>query len=202
MLLLALDTSANMVSVALLDEDRVWGFVQEDMERGHAESLMPIIARLMENAQMTLKEIDGIAVSVGPGSFTGVRVGLAAARAFGLALKIPVYGVTCFESVVFGIHKPVAVVLDTKRDDFYVQFFDENAKACSVPAVQSAEQLQQKLPFTAVGSGALKLSEEIGCPIIQKISPIAVSVGKVALSRLDNPMPADPLYLRDADVTL
>ncbi len=202
MLLLALDTSADRVSIALLDEDKVWGFIQEEMERGHAESLMPMLARLLENTHMTLKEIDGIAVSVGPGSFTGVRVGLAAARAFGLALKIPVYGVTCFESVAFAIHKPVAVVLDTKRDDYYAAFFDEHGNIVTQPAVMTANQLRERLPFTAVGSGALRLSEEIGCPIIQKISPVAVSIGKVALSRLDAPLAPDPLYLREADVTL
>ncbi len=202
MLLLALDTSENMVSLALLDEDRVWSYLQEDMERGHAERLMPMIAQLLDSAKITFKEIDGIAVTVGPGSFTGVRVGLAAARAFGLALKIPVYGVTCFEGAIFGVHKPAAVVLDTKREDYYVQFFDAEGKAQTQAAIMSTDELRSKLPFTAIGSGALRLSQEIGCPIIQKISPVAVSVGKVALSRLDAPLLAEPLYLREADVTV
>ncbi len=202
MLLLALDTSANMVSVALLDENRVFGYAQEEMERGHAERLMPMIEALLENTGKKLKEINAIAVTVGPGSFTGVRVGLAAAKAFGLALKIPVYGVTCFEAAAFGILKSVGVVLDTKRDDYYVAFFDENGNIVSEPAVLTTEQLKEKMPFAVVGSGADRLQSEIDCAVIQKISPVAVSVGKVALSRLDKPMPAQPLYLRDADVTL
>ena len=149
-----------------------------------------------------MADIQGIAVTVGPGSFTGVRIGLAAARAFGLALGIPVFGVTCFEVWAYHLGRACKVVLDSKRDDYFVQSFDENGKAIDEPAIQSAEKLKSELPFIAVGTGAQALSEEIGCEEVVKISPIAVAAARIALSRLDNPMPPKPLYMRDADVTV
>ena len=202
MLILAFDTSASSVSVAVLDEARVWSYQEREMERGHAEALMPMIQSVLDASRITLKDIGGVAVSLGPGSFTGVRVGLAAARAFALALNIRVYGVTTFEAWAYHVGKPAWVVLDTKRDDYYAQLFDGEGKVSSEPTILSAEQFKEKLPFDALGTGAEKLASEVHCGLIQKISPIAVSIGRVALGRLDHPLPPDPIYLREADVTL
>ena len=202
MLLLALDTSANFVSVALVDETRTFAFLEEEMERGQAESLMPMIENVLKKAQKTMADIDGVAVTVGPGSFTGVRIGLAAARAFGLALKIPVYGVTCFEVWAYHLGRACKVVLDSKRDDYFVQSFDGEGSAIDEPAIQSADVLKTKLPFAAVGTGAQALSEEIGCDFVHKISPVAVAAARIALSRINNPLPPKPLYMREADVTI
>ncbi|MBR6327331.1 MAG: tRNA (adenosine(37)-N6)-threonylcarbamoyltransferase complex dimerization subunit type 1 TsaB, partial [Alphaproteobacteria bacterium] len=73
MLLLSLDTSANFVSVALVDETRTFAYLEEEMERGQAESLMPMTENVLKKAQKTMADIDGVAVTIGPGSFTGVR---------------------------------------------------------------------------------------------------------------------------------
>lgn len=202
MFILSLDTSAALLSVAVLDENKVWAYAQQEMERGQGEALIPFVANVLKMAQLTIKDIQGVGVAIGPGSFTGVRVGLSAARGIGLALNIPVYGVTNFESVAYGIGKPLIVVLDTKRGDYYTQSFDDTGHSTEQPVVRSAEQLKALLPFTAVGDGALKVQAETGCNVTEKISPSAVSIGKVALSRLDDPLPPEPLYLRDADVTL
>ena len=202
MLVLALDTSATFVSVALLNEKQVFAIAEEEMERGQAEALMPMIEGIMAQAHKKMSDIDAVAVTVGPGSFTGVRIGLAAARAFGLALNVPVYGVTCFEAWSYHLGRNCKVILDSKRDDYFVQTFDEMDNAVDDPSIQSAEQLKTQLPFAAIGTGALTLSDEIGCEVIYKISPIAIAVGKIALSRCDNPLPATPLYMREADVTI
>ena len=202
MLILALDTSATFVSVALLNEKQVFAIAEEEMERGQAEALMPMIDGVMAQAHKKMSDIDAIAVTVGPGSFTGVRIGLAAARAFGLALNVPVYGVTCFEAWSYHLGQNCKVVLDSKRDDYFVQTFDANDNAMDEPSIQSFEQLKEQLPFAAVGTGALALSDQIGCDVIYKISPIAVAVGRIALSRCDNPMSPTPLYMREADVTV
>ena len=202
MLILALDTSANFVSVALLDEVRVYAFVEEEMERGQAEALIPKIQYILEQSHLSMRDIQGIAVSTGPGSFTGVRIGLACARALGLALNVPVYGVTCFESWSYHLGQPAKVVLDSKRGDFFVQSFDENGCMTDEPAILSVEELKKMLPFKAVGTGAEELSSLIGCENIVKISPTSVAIGRIALSRLENPRPAEPLYMRDADVSI
>ena len=202
MLILALDTSANFVSVALLDETRVFAFTEEVMERGQAETLIPKIQYVLEQSHLTMRDVQGIAVSTGPGSFTGVRIGLACARALGLALNVPVYGVTCFEAWNYHLNRPVKVVLETKRGDYFVQSFDQNGIATDEPAILSADRLRALLPFAAVGTGAEQLKQEISCESIVKISPTSVAIGRIALSRTDNPKPPVPLYMREADVTI
>lgn len=202
MLILALDTSSSALSVAVLEDEKVLACHEQVMDRGQGEALIPIIAQVLENAQKKPTDITGVAVAVGPGSFTGVRVGLSTARGIGLALNVPVYGVTNFEATAYDIASPVVVTLDTKRGDYFTQSFDENGHPCSEAKTQSDEDLKQCLPFTAVGDGAEKLVQEIGCSVLPKKYPLAVSIGKIALSRVSNPLPPEPLYLRDADVTV
>lgn len=202
MLMFALDTSSALVSVALLGDNKKVFFKQQVLERGQGEVLFPMIQELLKSSDQYMMDLTGVAVAVGPGSFTGVRIALATARAIGLALNVPVYGVTNFEAVSFGLLKPVTVVLDSKRGDYFVQRFDEMGQSVDMPHIETEEQLKKTLPFTAAGDGALTLTKKIGCKVIDKISPSAVSVGRVALSRMDHPMPAVPLYLRDADVTV
>ena len=202
MLILALDTSADFVSVALLDEVKVYAYVDEQMERGQAEALIPKIQYVLNQSHLTMRDVQGIAVSTGPGSFTGVRIGLACARALGLALNVPVYGVTCFEAWSYHLGKPVKVVLDTHRGDFFVQSFDENGIGVDEPAILTAEELKKMLPFSAVGTGGQALCQQIKCEDVVKISPTSVAIGRIALSRLDNPKPAIPLYMREADVSI
>lgn len=201
MLILSLDTSSSAVSVAVLDKENVLAFQEQVMERGQGEALVPMIAQVLEQAQKTPSDITGVAVAVGPGSFTGVRVGLSTARGVGLALNVPVYGVTNFEATAYGISVPVIVVLDTKRGDYFTQAFDDKGPI-SEAKTHSANDLKSDLPFIAVGDGAEKLSAEIGCEVLQKAVPSAVAIGKIALSRLEMPLPPEPLYLRDADVTV
>ena len=202
MLLLAIDTSANHVSVALLMNNKQVRYTQQEMDRGQGEALIPLIQNLLKGAQKTMADLTGVAVAVGPGSFTGVRIGIATARAIGMALNIPVYGVTNFEAYAYSLLTPVTVVLDSKRDDYFVQKFDENGVASGKPRIATFEQLKKELPFVAVGSGAKDLAKKIKCKVLDKISPTAVCVGRVALARIDNPLPPTPIYLRDADVTV
>lgn len=202
MLILSLDTSSSAVSIALQDDKNVLAFYEQVMDRGQGEALVPIIQQVLAQAQKEPTEITGVAVAVGPGSFTGVRVGLSTARGIGLALNVPVYGVTNFESSAYDTLKSVKVILDTKRGDYFTQDFDETGHPKGGPTIQSSENLKQYLPFTAVGDGAEKLAEEIGCDVFFKTTASAVSIGKIAISRIDNPLPPEPLYLRDADVTV
>lgn len=202
MLILSIDTSSADLSVALVNENGSLGLVEENMLRGQGEALIPYIQSMMQQAGLLMNAVEGVAVAVGPGSFTGVRVGLSTARGIGLALDIPVYGVTNLEAAAAGLNEPVTVTLDTKRGDYYTQQFDKNGKAIGEPSIQSADDLKQQLPFTAIGDGAMKLAEEIGCDVAMKPQSSAISIAQIALSRLDNPLPAEPLYLREADVTV
>ena len=133
MKLLAIDTTSSACSAALLAGDRIVAHRSADMERGHAEALMPMVADCLAAASAELPrgfaDLDGIAVTVGPGAFTGVRIGLAAAGAMAMAAGIPVIGLTSLE-VVAAAHvgtaptgRPLLVALDAKRADVYCQLF-------------------------------------------------------------------------------
>ena len=201
MLLLSVDTSDCFISVALVDEQKVWAYTQAQMERGQAEQLFLLIDETFKKAGTDISKIDGIVVTVGPGSFTGIRIGLAAAKGLGMALNVPVMGVTCFEMWQYGIEEPVKVVLDTRRGDFYVQSFDECGRG-DLPKVLSLDDLTQALPFKAVGNAAAELKTSEGCTVLDVQPIFAVSAARVALCRLNAPLKAEPLYLREADVSI
>lgn len=201
MSILAIDTSSHSLSVALLTENNEIFSKQEQMDRGQGEVLIPFIQNLFNENQQNVKDLKAVAVAVGPGSFTGVRIGIATARAFGLALNIPIWGVTNLEATAYGISEPVTVVLDSKRGDYFVQHFDKGTPL-DKPHIETEEQLKKSLPFTAVGDAAETLAHNIGCRIIQCNEPVAVAVAKISLSRQNNPLSAQPLYLRQADVTV
>lgn len=202
MVLLAIESSSSSVSVAILSEEKILGFKWEKMERGQGEALIPLIQELFQETGLDIQKITAVAVGVGPGSFTGVRVALSTARAIGLALNVPVMGVTNFEIAAFDLPKPLTVVLDTKRGDYYTQFLDETGNVIGEAVVLDNDALKKRLPFVAVGDGAEKLKEEIGCAVLEQLNAPAVCVGKIALKRLNHPLPAEPFYLRGADVSL
>ena len=201
MLLLSMDTSDCFISVALVDEQKVWACTQVQMERGQAEQLFPLIDETFKKAGTDISKIDGIAVTVGPGSFTGIRIGLAAAKGLGMALNIPVVGVSCFEMWCCGVTEPVKVVLDTRRGDFYVQSFDKDGRP-DAPKVLSLDDLIKDLPFAAVGNAANVLKENPKVRVLDTFPMFAVSVARVALSRWNAPRKPEPLYLREADVSI
>ena len=199
--LLAIDTSNRILSVALLTQKGDIFSKQQQMERGQGEALIPLIQELFFESKQKVEDLGAVAVAVGPGSFTGVRIGLSCAKAFALALNIPVWGVTNLEAEAYGITQPITVVLDSKRGDYFVQHFDKG-QALDEAHIETEEQLKSTLPFTAIGDAGETLAQNIGCRVIQAKEPIAVAVAKIALLRKDNPLPAQPLYLRQADVTV
>jgi len=126
--LLALDTAGAACAVAVRSSGAIVAFESEEMDRGQAEELTPMIGRVMAAAGMKFTDLDHIAVTVGPGSFTGLRIGLAAARGLGLAASVPVGGVSSFDvaAKIAQIAQPgvgfLGVILETKRADYYTRF--------------------------------------------------------------------------------
>ncbi len=203
MTILALDTAATSVSLALMDGDTTVIADERAMERGQGEALFPMIQSLELQTGLDMSTIEGVAVGVGPGSFTGVRIALAAARGIGLALNVPVWGVTSLEAAAFGANESVIAVLDTKRGDYFTQSFDANGCATNVPEIATAADLKCRLPFVAVGPAAEQLAGEIGCAVKAPVCTTAEAVAHIAWARRnENPLPPEPLYLRDADVTV
>ncbi len=204
MIVLALDTSLEACSVAIADQGRVLAERSEPMPRGHQERLAPLVAELMAEAGIGFEKLDRIGVTVGPGSFTGLRVGLAFAKGLGFARAIPVVGIGTLEALAAGAVGPVAAVIDARRDQVYVQGFRDGVAATSPEAlgVQDAADMLIKLdPLVLIGSGAALLT-----PWFPKarLDPRAGAdpATLAALAAAAALTPAKPLYLRAPDAKL
>ena len=216
---LAYDTTAAACSVTLFANDECKELFVQEMDFGQAEILIPEIDKILQNQHLTFKDIDVLAVCVGPGSFTGVRSSVSAARAFGLACpNLEVIGITAFEVYAHAFMwqpeniAPVnAVIIETKRDDFYYQLFDEHLKPLSQPSaadrddiIAELKQTRKKITFTGDGVERF-LNTPTGLPIhgILKTNRLDVKdLARCAIEAYKNKKHnyPKPLYLRAPDV--
>lgn len=212
MITLAIDTTAHLCAACIYDsnDDRVLGLVVDDIGRGHAEHLFPIIARAMDMAGMTYQDIERLGVCVGPGSFTGLRVGVSAMRGLSLALSLPLVGITVFEALAetASNHEPLLVVLDARRGEIYTQLFDTLGYPAGPPAALSAEAalvLAVDSHATLIGSGASILvdlcADSNGTLAIQDNAAAAdvTAIARLSARREPDNNPPRPLYLRSPD---
>ena len=146
MLILAIDTALEACAAAVLDTDAGELLAQESllMKRGHAEALMPLIARVMRQADMPFAALDRIGVTTGPGSFTGLRVGIAAARGIALSAGKPAFGLTTLAAfaaphVAADENSGVTVAIDARHQHVYMQVFGPGGRAIVAPRIASAE---------------------------------------------------------------
>src|ERR1700726_68059 len=164
MRVLALDTALDACAVAVLDtelRDLVASETQP-MSRGQAEALMPMVARVMDAARLEFAEIDRIAVTIGPGSFTGVRVGIAAARGIALAAGKPAIGLTTLAAftaphIAAGFAGTVVPVIDARHGQVYMQVFGPGGRAIIAPrlgSVRDASEAARPGAAMIVGSAA------------------------------------------------
>ena len=157
--LLAIDTACAACSAALwIDGDIVSSRFRE-MVRGQAEALMPMVAEVMLEERADFAALDLIAVTIGPGSFTGLRTGLAAARGLALARALPLIGVTTTEAISLAtyrlatdsdLRRPITVVLNSRRDDLYVQHFTADLTAVGRPFTALPEEIARAASKTGV----------------------------------------------------
>jgi tRNA threonylcarbamoyladenosine biosynthesis protein TsaB len=177
MILLAIDTAGPRLQLALLRDGAVDTLI-EDMPKGQAERIFPAIDELLARTGTTFADLTRLAVTTGPGSFTGLRIGLAAARGLGLALEIPVIGVpTLFAISLGGPSGPSTVRLDARRDEAYVQSFSGHG-----------------LPSDAARLEAVGASSAFTDPRV----PIE-ALARFAATADPSNFPPDPAYIRDAD---
>ena len=197
MITLAIDTANENIAIALLNGTQVLAEINQGMPRGQGEALVPMIQEMLNKAGIKPVDVHQLAVTLGPGSFTGVRIGMATARGMALALNIPVFGTTTLEAGAFQTTGKVLSVLDTKRGDFYTQLF-QDGEPLEEPAIRSIEQIKMLTDVSLVGSSAPAVAEETGFPV--QNPPLSPAVA-VALSALLHKREANPYYLRDADVS-
>ena len=215
MFTLAFDTTTNFCSIVLLEDAAQKDMFEAQMDFGQSEVLIPQIQNLLERNRLNFQELGVLAVCTGPGSFTGVRSSVAAARAFGLANKnLNLCGISSFEAYAAAVDikkrsDVIAVLIETKREDFYTAYFDSNLKRIAVPKTAFFEDIIQDLQaknITFTGDGVERfLSKQTGLhvhdivfasrPPIEQIAQIAFD--RFKSQRLDFPK---PLYLKAADV--
>jgi tRNA threonylcarbamoyladenosine biosynthesis protein TsaB len=207
MLVLALDTCLATCSVAVSDGERVLAHAREAMARGHQERLAPMAREVMADAGVAFDDLDRIGVTVGPGSFTGLRVGVAFAKGLALALGKPTVGVGALEALAAEADGLVFPAIDARRGQLYLQGFDEGRALMAPDALTAGDaaarvaELSQGRPFTLVGSGAPLLAE-LGpaARIVPAEGADARAVARLAAARA--PAPLRPLYLRAPDAKL
>src|SRR6478736_3662091 len=142
MLILAIDTALDACAAGVLDTDagKLIALESQAMKRGHAEALMPLVARLMKESGIAFASLDRIAATTGPGSFTGLRVGLSAARGIALAAGKPVVGVTTLTAYAAPIVSedrghPVISAIDARHDHVYYQVLGGDGSSLVKPKV-------------------------------------------------------------------
>ena len=215
MLILAIDTALDACAAAVLDTgtSKVIAMESQAMKRGHAEALMPLIARVMKETGIPFAALDRIAVTSGPGSFTGLRVGLSAARGIGLAAGKPVVGLTTLSAyaapiVSEGAEQPVISAIDARHDHVYLQVVSGNGSSLVRPKVASMEEALAASRFGAphlVGNAAKILAErwpsDTPPPFKVDAQPAPDIIWVAWLGAAVNPdtAPAKPYYLRAPD---
>ena len=211
MFVLALDTCLGACSAAITDEDRTLVSVCEPMVRGHQERLAPMVREITARSGIRLGQVDRIGVTVGPGSFTGLRVGLAFAQGLALALDRPCVGVGTLEALAASVSAAemamgsgaVAAIIDAGRGQIYWQAFLDGAPVTAAAATSLAEAAQGLAgaavgPFTLVGPGAALLADAAaGRSIIALAAPRAEDIARLA--RHGALEPPRPIYLRAPD---
>ena len=213
--ILALDTSMGACSAALLRHDGVLFARQERMTRGHAEALMPMVADVMSESGVAFGALDRIGATTGPGSFTGVRIAISAARGLALVTGAKLFGVDSLtvmakQALATGIAggAPFAVAVDARRGMLYFGLYDGAARKLDGPLLIAPDDAANLLPGalrTAVGSGAATLAEAAasrGALIAAKLPDLEPSATELAALARDSGETVPvlrPLYLRPPD---
>ncbi len=215
MRVLAIDTALEACSAAILDTETaaITAHETRPMLRGHAEALTPLIARVLKRAMLTFSEIDRIAVTTGPGSFTGLRVGIAAARGLALASGKPAVGLSTLAAFAAPLIAaddtlPVVAVIDARHDHVYCQVFGPNGRtivtARLVPlreALRVASTGAPRLIGTAAKllAGLWPAGERPPSLVEQRPAPDFDWVARLGAAAVETGVPPKPLYLRAPD---
>ena len=215
MRVLAIDTALAACSAAVLDTGNVGIVASESllMARGHAEALMPLVERVVKKSGVAFAEFERVVVTTGPGSFTGLRVGISAARGLGVATDIPVVGVTTLSAyaapyLAADDQIPVVVAIDARHDHVYLQVFGAGGRTLVAPrlapradAIRAASEALARIVGTAAKAVAAGLAGTAPAPVIvdAREAPDIGWVARIGAAVAEAQAPPKPQYLRAPD---
>ena len=211
MLILAIDTAAAACTTTLWNDGDILADVSVRQSRGHGEIIVPQIQDMLARMSLRFQDLDRIAVTRGPGSFTGLRVGLSTARAMGLGLSLPVHGVKTLDALAYDAQmadpkRCHLAALQTKRGDLYTQMFtSDGSDAAAVRSAEATEALALEADAVIIGDAQPFLEEQLanasdltfGTPEV----PSGSAVAALAAAQTEA-VPPTPLYLRPAEAKL
>ena len=218
--ILALDTSTSVCSVAVSTDGNIIAERLLEIDKGHAEKLVPMTSEVMSEAGIEFKALDGFGVTRGPGSFVGVRIGLATARGFALATRKPLVGFSTLRVLAAGASlnvadkRPIVAIVNTRRDQFYIAVYSSSGEELLLPAAyeskSSLKHIKEMIESTGailVGNGSIKLSKFLlECKGRIDISPFSIKSASLLAQLVFEKVqktgwpsePVRPIYLRPA----
>ena len=214
MKILSIDTSSNICGVAILEDNTILKEISQNNGLTHSETLMPIIKNTLENLNTNLSEIDLIVCDKGPGSFTGIRIGVATAKAFSDSLNIQAIGISSLEALAYNVKNDgiICSMIDAKNNNVYVGVYEKIDKNFILRRNLSTENIEDLLnefkdseySVTFVGNGAINYKSLIEtilpnkCNFVEKNNISAYNLGLAGLEHFKNEdfVDLNPLYLR------
>ena len=218
---LAIETSSLVSSVAVMNDERLLGEITIQAGLTHSEQLVPHIDTLLRMTQVQKSELQGVVVSSGPGSFTGLRIGMGTAKAMAYALHIPLYGVMTMDALARNIPYTshiICTVIDAQKQHVYAALYTyegERLRQLEAPFVVSADLLVERLQTKGdavifVGDGIKRIA-----PLVENVehlhiadpmyriprasSLLVASRERIALGETENPMDMVPYYIRRSE---
>lgn len=230
--ILAIDSAMNGCGAALYCPDDLASCVSErlPMVRGQAEALVPLAQDVVKTGRKTFADIDLVCTTIGPGTFTGLRVGMSAARSFALALDVPVVGISTLDVLAGSFFETqpdlmtegdmLCVLIETKRSDYYAGFYDASGVALDEPMALDGADIQAKIgrhkatgQIVMIGDATGRFvneqrSDGAGLHVIHEgyTQPDPLVLARMGYRRATDPAFSvntgiEPLYLRGADVS-
>jgi len=223
MIILGIDSSTPVAGVAIVDQEKIWAENFLNTGYTHSEQLLPMIHQTLVQAKLELKDIDGIAVTKGPGSFTGLRIGMATAKGLAQVAGKSLIGVPTLDALAYnlwGYQGIICPILNARRQEVYTAFYemkDDRLSRISGYLAIGPKELAEKIlkmrqPVTFLGDGVLvyreilaaKLSEQVHWASLNNLLPRAASAAIIGLKELkkgfsDNLYTLEPFYLRKSE---
>jgi tRNA threonylcarbamoyladenosine biosynthesis protein TsaB len=192
MKILAVDTCCGLYSVAILVDDELVYFYQSQESNQQSAQLLSSIEAALKAAGLKYQDISHLAVSIGPGSFTGIRIGIAAIQGINLIIKKPVISITTLEALAFGLSSKVLATLEAGKGQYYAQIFNDGQASTELLLLSPEQALAYKdcLMIGALGKKELPNAKSIAFLARQKILSGASS------------LPLEPLYIREPEAKL